>query len=549
MADPYVSQPVQLSLMEQLRAMLINRRDRQRLTRLALKAAKAARPDVSIKPVVFFNASTRLVGLSQNAAFSFLTALGLQQSGVPVVHFGCRAGMTRCVLGTVRRSPQEPPPCAKCISQSERLFGHAPIVWFKYRPNAALEAALANLDLAALSQFEYAFDGHSIPLGRLVLHSLRWALRQYDLQDDDTTRFFLRDYIKSAYQLATDYAALIDRLEPGSLVIFNGIMYPEATARWVGLRRQYQVITYEVAYEPFSAFFSAQLATRYPIDIPADFQLSAAQNQQLDAYLENRFQGNFSMAGIQFWPEMRGLNPTLLERLQAFRQVVPVFTNVIYDTSQIDTNVAFTHMFDWLDHLLPIMRSHPDTLFVIRAHPDEKRPGKESRQSVQNWVADNQVEALPNVVFIPSREFVSSYELIQRSKFVLVYNSSIGLEATLLGTPVICAAQARYTQYPIVHFPQTVTAYQQQVEALLADEQAHLPEEFSTNARRFLYYQLFRASLPFGEFIESAARPGFVHLCSFDLDALHPDVCTTTRVIRDGILNNQPFLMPDTPIP
>lgn len=529
--------------------MLINRRDRQRLTRLALKAAKQARPDASIKPVVFFNASTRLVGLSQNAAFSFLTALGLQQAGVPVVHFGCRAGMTRCVLGTVRRSPQEPPPCQKCIAQSERLFGHAPIVWFKYRPNPGLEAALAGLDLTALSQFEYAFDGGTIPLGRLVLHSLRWALRQHDLQDDDTTRFFLGEYIKSAYQLATDYAALLDRLEPGSLVIFNGIMYPEATARWVGQRRNYRVITFEVAYEPFSAFFSSELATRYPIDIPADFQLSAGQNQQLDAYLENRFQGNFSMAGIQFWPEMRGVNPALLERMKSFRQVVPVFTNVIYDTSQIDTNVAFAHMFDWLDHLLPVMRSHPDTLFVIRAHPDEKRPGKESRQSVQNWVADHQVEALPNVVFIRSREFVSSYELIQRSKFVLVYNSSIGLEATLLGTPVVCAAQARYTQYPIVYFPQTVIAFQKQVEALLSAEQVELPDEFAANARRFLYYQLFRASLPFGDFIESAARPGFVHLRSFPLVTLHPDVCVTTRVIRDGILHHQPFLLPEDDLP
>lgn len=529
--------------------MLINRRDRQRLTRLALKAAKEARPDASIEPVVFFNASTRLVGLSQNAAFSFLTALGLQQAGVPVIHFGCQAGMTRCVLGTVRRSPQEAPPCQKCIAQSERLFGHAPIVWFKYRPNLALDGALADLGLAALSQFEFPFDGGTIPLGRLVLHSLRWALRQHDLEDDEPTRFFLREYIKSAYQLATDYAALLDRLETASLVIFNGIMYPEATARWVGLRRNLKVITFEVAYEPFSAFFSAELATRYPIDIPADFQLSAAQNQQLDGYLENRFQGNFSMAGIQFWPEMRGLNPALLEKMGAFRQVVPIFTNVIYDTSQIETNVAFMHMFDWLDHLLPIMRSHPDTLFVIRAHPDEKRPGKESRQSVQNWVADNQVDTLPNVVFIRSREFVSSYELIQRSKFVLVYNSSIGLEATLLGTPVVCAAQARYTQYPIVYFPQTVPAYQQQVEALLAGAQVHLPEEFSKNARRFLYYQLFRASLPFGEFIESAARPGFVHLRSFPLDTLHPEICPTTRVIYDGILHDQPFLMPEPALP
>ena len=97
-------------------------------------------------------------------------------------------------------------------------------------------------------------------------------------------------------------------------------------------------------------------------------------------------------------------------------------------------------MFAWLDSVLEIIRAHPETLFVIRAHPDEMRPGtaKQSRESVRSWVMQTKADKLPNVVFIDSQEYVSSYELIQRSKFVMVYNSSIGLEAALMGTPVLC---------------------------------------------------------------------------------------------------------------
>jgi hypothetical protein len=544
MNEVYRSQPVKLSLAEQGRTLYLNRRDNFRLARLGVRAAQQSRPQPGLKPVIFFNASTRLVGLSQNAVFSLLTALGLQQAGVPVVHFGCRAGMSRCVLGTVRASPETPPPCTKCIAQSERLYGHAPVVWFRHDPDAHLAQALENLDVKALAQFEYPFGETNIPLGKLVVHSLRWALRLYDLEDDLPTRFFLRQYILSAYHLANEFAHLIERLEPQALVIFNGILYPEATARWVGETLGQRVITYEVAYEPFSVFFSDGLATRYPIDIPKTFELNQQQNQLLDHYLAQRFKGNFSMAGIQFWPEIQGLEPELQEKMAAFRQVVPVFTNVIYDTSQVGTQVAFQHMFDWLDHLLPLMRSHPETLFVIRAHPDEKRPGKESRQSVANWVAEKQVGELPNVHFIDSRQFVSSYELIQRARFVLVYNSSIGLEATLLGTPVVCAATARYTQYPIVYFPQTKTEYENRVRQMLDSETVDLPAEFAQNARRFLYYQLFRASLPFGDFMQNSLRPGFVHLKKFPLEALHPDQCPTIRVILDALYQQTPFLMP-----
>jgi hypothetical protein len=544
MTDEIVSQPLQLSLADQIRTMLINQRDRRRLESLVLRAAKQAKPNPDISPVVFFNASTRLVGLSQNAAFSFLTALGLQQAGVPVIHFGCRAGMSRCVLGTVRRSPQEPPPCRRCIAESERLYGHAPVVWFKYNQDEALARALEGLDVHALSQFEYPFGEALIPLGSLVLHSLRWALRRHDLQDEETTRFFLMEYIQSAYRLANEYAALLDRLETGPLVIFNGVMYPEATARWVGLQRGRRVITFEVAYQPYSAFFTDGQATRYPITIPAEFQLTEDQQNRLDNYLDQRLKGQFSMAGIDFWPEMVGLSDGLGTKIKQHRQVVSVFTNVIYDTSQVDTHVAFVHMFDWLDHLLPVMKAHPETLFVIRAHPDEMRPGKESQQNVQQWVEANGVTNLPNVVFIPSREFVSSYQLIEQSKFTLVYNSSIGLEATLLAKPVVCAAAARYTQYPIVFFPQTVEAYLEQVESMLTADVVVVPPEFAKNARRFLYYQLYRASLPFGDFIESAKRPGFVHLRKFPVEALHPDQSATLRVILDGILNQKSFLLP-----
>ena len=92
------------------------------------------------------------------------------------------------------------------------------------------------------------------------------------------------------------------------------------------------------------------------------------------------------MAGVRFWPEMRGLDEDFLARLAQFKQVVPVFTNVIFDTSQPHSNVVFPHMFAWLDLILELVRAHPETLFVMRAHPDESRPGKASRESVANWV-------------------------------------------------------------------------------------------------------------------------------------------------------------------
>lgn len=526
-------------------------RNRREVMHLARQVAANAHPHPQAQPIVVFNTSSRLTGLSQNAAFTLLTSWGLRLSGTPVVHFVCQSGMSHCVLGTGRTSGDnvfQAPPCQACIRQSQRLHTDAQVYWFQYTQDPGLAAASQPLDVAQLSVFEYDSANGStsiskrhfrspLPLGRIVLPSVRWALRRHTLPDDEPTRYLLRQYILSALSLAREFDRCLEQVEPATALIFNGIMYPEGIARWVAQQRGVRVITQEVSFQPFSAFFTAGEATAYPIPIPDDFELSPEQNARLDSYLERRFQGQFTMAGIRFWPEMRGLEQSFLDHAAKFKQIVPVFTNVVYDTSQVHANQVFEHMFTWLDVVLEIIKDHPETLFVIRAHPDEMRPdsAKQSRESVRDWVRREKVDQLANVVFIDSQETISSYELIQRAKFVLVYNSSIGMEATLLGAAVLCAGKARYTQYPMVFYPETIPAYREMAADFLDRDDIEIPAEFQRNARRFLYYQLYRASLGFEDFLEAGQRKGFVKMKPLTWQALLPESSKTIRAFIQGV--------------
>ncbi len=527
-------------------------------------------PEATAGPVVLFNASTRLTGVSLNAAFSLLTRLGLEMAGIPVVQFACRGGMSRCVLGTDRNDPAKAPPCQSCIAQTRALASGAPVTWFDNPPDKALSRQLAGLSIEELSEFKTPLHPHPypspsergekeiapsptgegrgevIPLGRLSLPALRWVLRRHHLVDDEPTRFLLRQYILSAWNVAQAFSALLDEVNPQAVIVFNGQFFPEATARWVAQRRGLPVISHEVGLRPFTAFFTPGEATAYPLRVPDEFELDERQNARLDETLSRRFQGQFSMAGVRFWPEMKGLDPTMLQRMAGFQQVVPVFTNVIFDTSQPHSNVVFPHMFAWLDLVLELARTHPETLFVLRAHPDESRPGKASQESVRQWVERTQAESLPNLIFIASHQPLSSYELIQRSKFVMIYNSTIGLEASILGAAVLCAGRARFTQLPTVFFPSSQEAFRLQAEQLLAAQQISVPPEFARNARRFLYYQLYHSSLPFDEFLaEDGIWPGFVRLRSFAPEKLTPAHSPAMRAILDGLLHGGTFLLDD----
>jgi hypothetical protein len=534
---------------------LNNRRIRSAARRVALQAPKPVG-----RPVAFFKASTGIDDLSWNSGFHLLASWALRTKGIPVVYFACHAGMSRCVLGTNRDHVENPPPCGSCIDQSETLYASVPTAgdhdaasalhWFGFLRDSELEQALGGLDLARLREFawppaELPAQAVPLPLGQLCLPGLRWALRRHQLRDDEGTRFLLREYMLSAWNIAREFDSFLDDRNPRAIVVFNGQFFPEAVARHLALRRGIRVVTHEVGLQPASAFFTDGEATAYPIRIPPDFEMSDQANERLDAYLEQRFQGRFSMAGIQFWPSMRGLDEAFLSRLAQFDQIVPVFTNVIFDTSQPHANTVFPDMFAWLDAVLPEIRAHPRTLFVIRAHPDETRLRKESRETVEQWVRKSGALSMPNVAFIGPREYLSSYELIQRARFVMVYNSTIGLEASILGVPVLCAGKARFTQYPTVFFPQTPDEHINTLRKLLVAGSITVPPEFRRNARRFLHFQLFRTSLPFGDFLEPSVRTTQARLRKFTLEQL---VATPSiKTIVDGLLTGGDFLLPDEP--
>lgn len=248
------------------------------------------------------------------------------------------------------------------------------------------------------------------------------------------------------------------------------------------------------------------------------------------------------MAGVRFWPGMEPLSPHLLERIARYGQMVVIFTNVVFDTSQVHANTLYPDMFAWLQDIRPVIAGTPQTFFVVRAHPDEDRPGKESRETVADWMRESGLLDCQNVAFFGPSEYVSSYDLIQRAKFVLVYNSSIGLEASLLGKPVLCAGRARYTQVPTVVFPGSREAYRAQLHDWLAAPSIPVRAEFARNARSFLYYELFHASLDLSHFLETYPhQPGMVVFRPFEPRSLGSSAELVR--IREGILCGSAFVM------
>ena len=340
---------------QRLKRGLVRRLNNLKIASVAREVARSE-PKSKGAPVLFFKASTGIDDLSWNSGFHLLTSWAFRLQGIPVVYFACDAGMSKCVLGTNRDNVQKEMPCRSCVYQSRTLYKNvqkfegskvqtASANWFDYQRDPQLVTFIENLPLQELMSFEW----QAIPLGALCLPGLRWVLRIHHLNDDEATRYLLREYILSAWNISQKFSKLLDETNPRAVVVFNGQFFPEATARYVAQKLGIRVITHEVGLQPAAAYFTEGEATAYPIHIPDEFEMNAEQNAKLDAYLAKRFQGDFTMAGIKFWADMKGLDESFLQKASGFKQIVPVFTNVIFDTSQPHANTVFEDMFDWLD--------------------------------------------------------------------------------------------------------------------------------------------------------------------------------------------------------
>ncbi|MEW5939347.1 MAG: hypothetical protein AB1750_06785, partial [Chloroflexota bacterium] len=257
---------------QRIKRGLVRRLNNLKIASVARRVAKLE-PKPSGQPIAFFKASTGIDDLSWNSGFHLLTTWALRLKGIPVAYFACDAGMSKCVLGTNRDNPQKEMPCRSCVYQSWTLYAGiqvhrytgtqvdtspaTTVTWFNFDRDPQLASRISQLSLPELMTFEY----ETLPLGALSLPGLRWILRVHHLTDDEPTRYLLREYILSAWNVAQKFNKFLDETNPRVVVVFNGQFFPEATGAYLARKRGIRVITHEVGFKTGTAFFCDGEAT------------------------------------------------------------------------------------------------------------------------------------------------------------------------------------------------------------------------------------------------------------------------------------------------
>lgn len=186
---------------------------------------------------------------------------------------------------------------------------------------------------------------------------------------------------------------------------------------------------------------------------------------------------------------MEGRDPFVLQRAprtgnhKAFDILIPL--NLRFDSAALCRQRLFGSVTEWLHSVLKWASSRPGTTVAIRQHPCERLDGFRGEDSWETILAEF-LRPGSGVTFFPAEADVNSYDLIGAARVVLPFTSRVGIEAAMMGKPVVTSAHCYYDGCGFVSSPQTREEYFELIGAALAG--ALVPDAEARRLAAVAYY-------------------------------------------------------------
>jgi Capsule polysaccharide biosynthesis protein len=146
--------------------------------------------------------------------------------------------------------------------------------------------------------------------------------------------------------------------------------------------------------------------------------------------------------------------------------------SVVFDTAALGRHHIFTDSREWLVETIAMVLRATDDPVIVRQHPSERRAHERSRFDARAIVAQA-FASNPQVQFVPAEDPSNTYDLLQESRLVLPFVSTIGIEAAALGKPVVVGGSVYYANLGFVWAPSTRDEY---FSVLVRGARGELPE-------------------------------------------------------------------------
>jgi len=196
-------------------------------------------------------------------------------------------------------------------------------------------------------------------------------------------------------------------------------------------------------------------------DIPRAFRLLKTS---ADATSEQAFIAEFALAEMgkrragvhKFASQMQNTQPAD----PRFAGAVLVALNSPWDSAALGLHEVYESTHAWIVETVKFLLEHTTTPVIVRQHPVERLEIARSSDDYRSLLARHFGDH-PRLHFVAAEDPVNSYDLLEQVKAVVVYTSTIGLEAAAHGKPVVTESRSYYSELGFVYKASDLEQYQQ----------------------------------------------------------------------------------------
>jgi hypothetical protein len=232
-------------------------------------------------------------------------------------------------------------------------------------------------------------------------------------------------------------------------------------------------------------------------NVEGETPLTNEQRKRIQMLFESRRSAKVNENFTRTWQNLpaQGIQSVKEELKLDDRPVVLLATNVLGDSLTLGRQVFSKTMAEWVSRTILYFIGRPDIQLVIRIHPGEIL----TREYSMVDVVRQTLPELPEYIHvIHPEEKINTYDLIDISDLGLVYTTTVGLEMSLKGIPVIVAGNTHYRGRGFTYDPESWVDYFKILSSVLGDPKSHhLPKEKIDMAWKYAYHFFFTFPRPF----------------------------------------------------
>lgn len=316
-----------------------------------------------------------------------------------------------------------------------------------------------NLTFQSLDEIK-KIEYKGVKIGYGVLSSYITATRNNDPCFDEVFNEYVNKLLNSTVALTDALDNLIDSLCPDMVCLFNGRFYEHRPAYELSLSKGIKVRCYEVIGGYGEDYYKVHYDNVMPHNIQANIQkveelwedkrVSLEKKYEIGkSFFENRRNGKPACDKIYTKNQQSGVMPSNWDsRKRNFVIFNSSEDEFIAIGDEYDSLAFFPSQIIGIKRILSLFSSNSDIHFYLRIHPN--LTGIQYKYHTELYKLEDEFS---NITVIAADAKVSSYDLMEQAEKIIVFGSTMGMEAAYWKKPVILLGGAVYTPLDLCYKP------------------------------------------------------------------------------------------------